>query len=159
MAGIKPGKRSRRARENRSLTEEQERLLQHLIYKKRPERLRSNQIFLRRILLTRPSNSFYRHIVRVGLESKTRRALDALQHRHVIVGSGTQFVLGTPRTFDPTACFRSDSIFLPDSTPDCSWANKSIRFFHCFFLAKPSLVCCGALSNYPESRTLFSPHL
>ena len=39
-AGIKPGKRGRRAGENRSLSEEQEWLLQHLICEKRPEQMK-----------------------------------------------------------------------------------------------------------------------
>ena len=39
-AGIKPGKRSRCAGENRSLSEEQERLLQRLICEKRPEQMK-----------------------------------------------------------------------------------------------------------------------
>jgi len=40
MAGIKPGKRGRRPGKNRSLTEEQERLFQHLICEKRPEQMK-----------------------------------------------------------------------------------------------------------------------
>ncbi len=48
MAGIKPGKRGCRAGENRSLTEEQERLLQHLICEKRPVQMKMDFALLNR---------------------------------------------------------------------------------------------------------------
>ncbi|MDO8369379.1 MAG: hypothetical protein Q7S71_01465, partial [Candidatus Nitrotoga sp.] len=47
-AGIKPGKRGHRAGENRSLTEEQERLLQHLICEKRPEQMKMDFVLWNR---------------------------------------------------------------------------------------------------------------